>query len=218
MTINTERLAYWYFRLNGFLGNESYIIHRQRNSPNHATDIDYVGVRFMHRKELYENKDNWMKDDENSKLFKYRPTGKLFICLAEIKQSTPNINSTWTDENLNTLEQLLLSIGCISLKHVSKVVKNLQKKGYCNIYKTYITFVAVGNSNQSIRIPYDKIPIISWEEILDFIYNRFKDYKVEKSNLKEWSNFGEAKQLKELAVNSRDVNEFQASITITAEH
>ena len=217
MTINTERLAYWYFRLNGFVGNESYIVLRGRNNSNHATDIDYLGVRFPHRKELYENKNNWMKDDENSKLFKYLPKGKLFICLAEIKQGTPYFNDSWTNESLKTLEQLLLSLGCISIRNIPKVVKQLHKKGFCNIYKNYISFVAVGDSNTSEKIPYNRIPIISWEEILFFIYNRFKDYKLEKSNLNEWSNFSEAKQLKEAAMKFNSFIEFKDNINISAE-
>ncbi|MDK2977465.1 MAG: hypothetical protein PWP52_179 [Bacteroidales bacterium] len=217
MDINTEKLAYWYFRLNGFLGNDSYIIHRQLQSSDHATDIDYIGVRFMHRKELFENNDNWMKDDENSKLFQYYPKGKIFICLAEIKKSTPKINKTWTDESKNTLIQLLLSVGCISHKKIQKVVFSLQKKGFCNIYKNYITFIAIGDFNESSIVPYEKIPIISWKEILNFIYYRFKDYKIEKSNLKEWSNFGEIKKVKEKIFKCGSFEEFYDSINLIAE-
>lgn len=215
MDINTERLAYWYFRLNGFLGNDSYIIHRQAQSSDHATDIDYLGVRFMYRKELFEDKDNWMRDDENSKLFKYYPKGKIYICLAEIKKGTPKINATWTDDKKDTLVQLLLSLGCINHRQIPKVVSSLQRKGFCNIYKNYITFIAIGDSNVSSHVLFEKIPIICWKEILEFIYNRFRDYKIEKSNLKEWSNFGEAKKLKNQVFECGTFEEFYNSIKLT---
>jgi hypothetical protein len=216
MDINTEKLAYWYFRLNGFLGNDSYIIHRQLQNSDHATDIDYLGVRFMHRKELLEDKDNWMRDDENSELFKYYPKSKIYICFAEIKKGRPKINKTWTDETKNTLLQLLLSVGCISHKQIPKVVSSLQRKGFCNIYKNYITFISIGDldENKTKSVPYDRIPIIGWKEILNFIYNRFKDYKIEKSNLKEWSNFGEIKKLKEKIFECESFEQFYTSIKL----
>lgn len=214
MYINTEKLAYWYFRLNGFLGNDSYIIHRQLGSPEHSTDIDYLGVRFMHRKELFEGEDNWMRDDENSELFKYYPKGKIYICFAEIKKGEPKINKTWTDETKETLVQLLLSVGCISHKQIPKVVSSLQKKGFCNINNNYITFIAIGDSSYKSCIPYEKIPIIYWKEILRFIYDRFRDYKIEKSNLKEWSNFGEIKELKNKVFECESFDDFYESFDL----
>ena len=49
-TLTPERLAYWYFRLNGFLTTENFIVHPDRG-PNQRTDADLLAVRFAHRKE-----------------------------------------------------------------------------------------------------------------------------------------------------------------------
>jgi hypothetical protein len=45
-TVN-EKLAYWYFRLNGFMTMESFILHDEsRKGLPQRTDADIYGVRF----------------------------------------------------------------------------------------------------------------------------------------------------------------------------
>lgn len=45
-----ERLAYWYFRLNGFLTTENFVVHPDIGN-NQPTDADLLGMRFAHRAE-----------------------------------------------------------------------------------------------------------------------------------------------------------------------
>ena len=185
MQINSENLAYWYFRLNGFLGHKNFLIHKRLRDPNHATEVDFLGVRFMHRREL--NDDNYsehMVDDMDSNLFKYFPQNKIFICLAEVKRGQPQINPSWI-ENYVSLERILLAVGCMSKKYIPKMIRRLRKYGYCNMHRYYISFIAIGSSEYKHNIPYDKIPIINWTEVLTFIYNRFKNHRTVKSDLSE---------------------------------
>ncbi|GHU93686.1 hypothetical protein FACS1894156_0880 [Bacteroidia bacterium] len=211
MEITSERLAYWYFRLNGFFGNDNFIIHRGLGNPEHATEVDYLGIRFMHRKELYEN-DQWMRDDDSSDLFKYhrKHKDKIYICLAEIKTNIPEINSSWVENRKDTLKQLLLSLGCICKKQIPKVIHQLQRHGHCTIHRYHISFVAIGNQRTSPNISFN-IPIISWEEVARFIYNRFKIYHVEKSDL-HGGVLEEAYKLKELVEISHSVEDFYSRI------
>lgn len=45
-----ERLASWYFRLNGFLTTENFIVHPD-SGADQRTDADILAVRFAHRAE-----------------------------------------------------------------------------------------------------------------------------------------------------------------------
>ena len=212
MEITTERLAYWYFRLNGFLGLENFIVHRHLNNSQHATEIDFLGVRFMHRKELNDVVSNeHMIDDLDSELFKYYPKDKIYICLAEVKRGRPRINSSWLNSK-NSLQKLMFALGVINKDYIPKAVEKIQRYGYCKIHRYFISFIAIGNNDfNEINL---KIPIIDWYEILSFIYNRFTLHNTVKRDLSEWREFREGEILKDLAVNSNSLDRFIAQITI----
>jgi hypothetical protein len=204
MVISTENLAYWYFRLNGFFGNGNFIIHSALGQSAHASEIDYFGVRFAYRQELYNSRTkDWMKDDETSELFKNynRNRRRTYICLAEVKRSRPKINFTQA-ANPEVLKQVLLSLGCIARQNIPGIVRRLQKHGFCNTYLYHISFVAIGESIPEMREEtiFPKIPIITRDDMLHFIYDRFTDYRIEKSNLSEWGHLQEIKDIKELAL------------------
>jgi hypothetical protein len=46
-----EEIAYWYFRLNGFLTIPSFVLYPVQRGPQ-RTDADLLGVRFPHRGEF----------------------------------------------------------------------------------------------------------------------------------------------------------------------
>ena len=46
----TEDLVYWFFRLNGCLTMENFIVHPDTAGPP-ETDADLIAVRFPHRRE-----------------------------------------------------------------------------------------------------------------------------------------------------------------------
>lgn len=49
--IHPEKLAYWYFRLNGCLTIENFVVHPDWRRGQ-QTEIDLIAVRFPHRAEL----------------------------------------------------------------------------------------------------------------------------------------------------------------------
>jgi hypothetical protein len=210
MNISSENLVYWYFRLNGFLGNNNFIIHRTLENGEHVTDLDFVGVRFQHRKELYDDSTEFMRDDYSSSLFNPKYKDKDFICIVEAKASRPSINSSWLEtENLN---QVFLSVGLLNPKRLPKIVEQLRKKGSCTYNRYYISFIAIASFKPRINAGsrsniINKIPVITWEEVLTFIYGRFKKYNRVKSQMNEWGN-SEGQQLKIIVDDSQDFNEF----------
>ena len=54
MKIKTDDLAYWFFRLNGFLSIVNFVVHKDTRSEAGGTDADILGVRFPYRAELFE--------------------------------------------------------------------------------------------------------------------------------------------------------------------
>jgi hypothetical protein len=53
--LDPEKVAYWYFRLNGFFQIENFVVHPERRGTQ-RTDADLLAVRFPHRAErLFDN-------------------------------------------------------------------------------------------------------------------------------------------------------------------
>jgi len=54
--ISPEKVAYWFFRLNGCLTLVNFVVHPdliRRDEPRSQwTDVDILAIRFPHRKEL----------------------------------------------------------------------------------------------------------------------------------------------------------------------
>ena len=60
LQINPEKLAYWYFRVNGCFTFTNFIIHPDRGRGQ-RTDVDIMAVRLPYRSEILENS---MSDDD----------------------------------------------------------------------------------------------------------------------------------------------------------
>ena len=64
-SLDPEKVAYWYFRLNGFLQIENFVVHPERRGGQ-RTDADLLAVRFRHRAErLFGSPNDIMTDDEH---------------------------------------------------------------------------------------------------------------------------------------------------------
>ena len=63
--LDPEKVAYWYFRLNGFLQIENFVVHPGRRGSQ-RTDADLLAVRFPHRAEFLLDHPDPMRDDENT--------------------------------------------------------------------------------------------------------------------------------------------------------
>ena len=64
-SLDPEKVAYWYFRLNGFLQIENFVVHPERRGGQ-RTDADLLAVRFPHRAErLFDSPNDIMTDDEH---------------------------------------------------------------------------------------------------------------------------------------------------------
>lgn len=48
--LDPEKVAYWYFRLNGYFQIENFVVHPERRGAQ-RTDADLLAVRFPYRAE-----------------------------------------------------------------------------------------------------------------------------------------------------------------------
>jgi len=61
--LDPEKVAYWYFRLNGFFQIENFVIHSERRGGQ-RTDADLLAIRFPFRAErLFDDSNDIMADD-----------------------------------------------------------------------------------------------------------------------------------------------------------
>ena len=177
--VNTEKLAYWYLRLNGFLTTINFIVHpdfgrRQR------TDVDIFGCRFPYRKELLFNP---MIDDD---IF-IEIRDRIHIVIVEVKKGTCRFNGPWTNRNKKNMERFLKAIGSFRDIEVDKAAKYLYEKGLYQNEHTRVSLMSIGSSkNEELSRTYPNAIQVTWDKVLSFIYSRFNDYSEQKSSHPQW--------------------------------
>lgn len=184
MKIKAEDLAYWFFRLNGFLTTLNFILHAERKGAT-GTDVDILGVRFPYRAELF---DNTMIDFcEFTKI-----TSCPYIVIAEVKLGKCDLNGPWMSPEKKNFQRVLRAIGIISSENIDSVAQDLYTQGWHMNKNCHISLVCLGKySNSDILTKYPQVPQILWPDIKRFIYQRFGNYQNEKSWHPNWDENGQ---------------------------
>lgn len=195
MKKSPERLAYWYFRLNGFLTIENFIVHSDSGN-NQRTEVDLLAVRFSHRAE---NLDQPMEDDPRIS----RCDTFANIIIAEVKASECKLNGPWTRSEDRNMHRVLKAIGCVPEELVDVACNNLYQRGIWSSGSGTIRIFALGSrKNKSLELHEgEKFPLdqqITWMEIIKFLVQRFKKYRRQKSCVSQWMDDG--KELQELCL------------------
>ena len=106
--INPERIAYWYFRLNGFMQIENFVVHPKLYGGQ-RTDADLIGVRFPFRAERFiDDPTNVMEDDVDRLRLS---SERIDIVITEIKTGRCALNGPWTNEEQQNIHRVLAAIG-----------------------------------------------------------------------------------------------------------
>lgn len=184
-----ERLAYWCFRLNGFLTTENFIVHPDTGT-NQRTDADMLAVRFAHRSE---NILEPMEDDPKV------ATCSTFanVIIAEVKTGTCFLNGPWTDSNAHNMHRVLKALGCVPDSALDAACEALYKEGFWHDNVTTIRLFALGEL-KSKGLAISEAQQVTWNEVIEFCAKRFQDYKKQKSSVGQWTNDG--KKLRQLAL------------------
>lgn len=208
MEINAEKLAYWYFRLNGFLCFENFIVHPNIGS-NQRTEIDVLGVRFPYRCELYPSSP--MEDDVIFSKVKVP-----YLVLADVTVSEGGFNKTWKNPVKENMQSILYAVGLMPTADVEDAAKSLYSEGFYETSDFFISWFSicdeVSNGTKTVK---PRVPQKTWHEVLEFIHNRFVTYENSKKVHPQWKDIN-IQNLWRLAISKKEsFDNFRAEICIT---
>jgi hypothetical protein len=204
--LNFEKIAYWYFRLNGCLTIPNFVVHPDQGR-NQETDVDIIAVRFPFRAE---NLRRPMKDDPHivGNCLRTR------IILAEVKTSGCRLNGPWTNKERRNMQRGLHAVGVFPKDMTESVAKNLYENGSHKDSHYHISLFCIGSAvNLQIAEAYPEVPQVTWGQVAEFIFNRFSAYRNQKVSHQQWDDTG--KRLWNLVMQTRSLEEFQRTITTT---
>lgn len=210
MKINSERLAFWFLRLNGFLTIPNFVVHpeapREDGTYPQQTDVDLLGVRFPFR---FENRDRPMHDfqlfaDEN----------RIQVVISEVKTRRCKLNGPWTNPNLQNLQKVLCAGGFRPPDQVEAVAASLYKTGVWRDHEMVIRIVCFGGRHSNdVKRNFPEVPQLLWEqEVLPFIFQRFHEYHLEKRMHEQWEDDG--KQLFAAVQDASDAQRFLRAVEV----
>ena len=184
MDIQSEHLAYWYLRLNGFLTIPNFVVHPDTGS-NQETDVDVLGVRFPYRAE---NLDDPMEDDSYFTTVRDKP----FVVIAEVKSGNEPFNESWTNRERRNMLRVIRAVGTFPECECDLVADALYTQG-CHENELYrVSLLWFGRErNHQVAEYYPCVPQILWPEVLGFIYRRFHKYRNQKVSHPQWDEPGQ---------------------------
>jgi hypothetical protein len=202
--LNPEKVAYWYFRLNGFLQIENFVVHPTRHGGQ-RTDADLIAVRFPFRAErMFDDPSDIMVDDIKRLALS---SDLIDIVIAEVKTNQPcTLNGPWTQQDRQNVHRVLAAIGCLSPGRIEVASSNIYRTGFYRDDVLRIRLVAVGRGRSpEIATMYPEVTQLVWSEILAFIWDRFHRYRKQKTQVDQWDSAGlKIKQLADKFDNADD--------------
>lgn len=201
-----EKVAYWYFRLNGFLQIENFVVHPER-SGSQRTDADLLAVWFPYRAErLFDDPHDIMRDDEAGLSLS---ADQIDVVIAEVKTNQPcTLNGPWTREDRQNVHRVLAAIGCLLPGNIDHAAADIYSTGiHGNELGLRVRLIAVGASrSEELATRFPHVTQLVWVEMLTFIWDRFHTYRRQKTQVDQWD--AQGRLLKDIAARSRDAQEF----------
>lgn len=206
--LDPEKVAYWYFRLNGFLQIENFVVHPPRRGGQ-RTDADLLAARFPFRAERqFDDPNDIMADDVQGLAL----SGDLIdIVIAEVKTNQPcTLNGPWTRQDAQNVHRVLAAIGCLPPGRIEAAAADIYRAGIHRSDTLRIRLVAVGRDRSGdIAANFPQVTQLLWAEMLAFMYDRFRRYRQQKTQVDQWDLAG--RRIKQLADRSRDAADFIAN-------
>jgi hypothetical protein len=195
--LDPEKVAYWYFRLNGFFQIENFVVHPERRGGQ-RTDADLLAVRFPYRAErLFDDPNDIMADDER----RLALSGDLIdVIIAEVKTNQPcTLNGPWTLQDRQNVHRVLAAIGCLPFDRLEDAARDIYQAGvHVSSLGLRIRLVAVGRDrNNDMGVAYPAISQLLWADMLTFVWDRFNRYRQQKTQVDQWDLLG--RRIKRLA-------------------
>lgn len=192
MQILSERLAFWFLRLNGFLTIPNFIVHPEGPREGDGaypqqTDVDVLGVRFPFRAE---NRGRPMPDFEL-----FTAEKRPMVLLSEVKTDQCGLNGPWTDPHRQNMQKVLCAGGFRPADQVEAIAAALYQTGVWEDESLIIRIVCFGERhNSGLARSHPAVPQLLWRRhVLPFVYQRFDQYRLEKQMHHQWDD--DAKRL-----------------------
>jgi hypothetical protein len=208
--LDPERVAYWYFRLNGFLQIENFVVH----PPGHGgqrTDADLLAVRFPYRAErLFDAPGDIMADDKTCLDLSDQ---LIDVVIAEIKANQPcKLNGPWTKPEDQNVHRVLAAIGCVPHTEIHDAARDIYSTGlHASGSGLRVRLVAVGSQrSDTITAEHPAVTQVVWTELTAFIFNRLRRYRRQKTQVDQWDRTG--KVLHSLASQHRELGGFSDEV------
>ena len=199
MYLDPEKIAYWFFRLNGCLTIENFVVHPESRQygGSQRTDADILAVRFPYRAELIKSGEAMV----DHPLFE--SNGKIDLIIAEVKTGECKLNGPWNDSNKENIDRILFSMGLFKQNQVPQVAQSLYSKNIFEDDQFRVRLFAIGNRENT---EYSK-PLVqlTWRAILSFTFDRFNKYYRNKVSHQQWDETG---QLLFKAATQSDLEDF----------
>jgi hypothetical protein len=209
--LEPEKVAYWYFRLNGFFQIENFVVHPTGRGAQ-RTDADLLAVRFPFRAERLIDDSNDIMADDDQRLALSRD--RIDIVMTEVKTNQPcALNGPWTRQDRQNVNRVLAAIGCLPLDNIEEAARTIYQDGVhdSKLLSLRIRLVAVGRErSQELSADYPKVAQLTWLEMLAFIWHRLHRYKQQKKQVDQWD--ADGREIKRIADDSATVSEFTDSI------
>lgn len=179
LRFNPEMIAYWFFRLNGCLMLSDFVVHPDFRARSQRTDVDILAVRFPYRSELITSGNPMLDHDV------FSPKGRIEIVFAEVKHDTCRLNGPWTEPKDENMQRVLYAIGAFPERRVPDVAQALYREGQYRDELFLVRLFAIGTRRNPELMP--GVVQLTWDEILQFIHDRFYTYRDQKAHHPQWN-------------------------------
>ena len=204
--LSPEAVASWYFRLNGFLQFQNFIVHPV-GGGGQRTDGDVIGVRFPARAERLFDPPHTPMDDDNASL-DLSETLVDVVIVEVTRERYCKLNGPWTTPEKRNVHRVLAAIGCLPHERIKEAAQALYTTGHHIAQNGYrIRLVALGcHPDADLSARYPDVVQLSWARTLTFIWERFDHYSRQKSQVDQWDTTGQT--LKGMADRAREPERF----------
>lgn len=189
-----EHVSNWYFRLNGFLSIPGFVVHPDTPKRYPLTEADLIAVRFPNSSEVI-GKSPMVDDRLLTSLANHKQT--LFL-LVEVKLDLCKINGPWSDPTAGNMQRVIKRLGFAHPELVESIAHQMYSELRWESETTVLQYVAVGKRiNDGTQRTYAKLCQITWDQISDFLYERFKEFPEKlpddgQAIHEQWPDFGKA--------------------------
>lgn len=185
-----EEVAAWYFRLNGFLSLSGFVVHLDQDKAEigkdgipkyQRTEADFIGVRFIESKEIiyaFGNKWVMIDDPKLTNLCQISYTKQALFVLVEVKAGLCEMNGPWTNRSKKNMQRIIRRLGfATSEEQVEIIADKMYTTGRYEDEFYVLQYICIGGEkNLAISYRYRSVVQIDWDEIGNFLIERFKSF------------------------------------------